>query len=202
MSVIIAARFTTFPKAEEAAHKLFEQGFVEEDVTLFYVSPSGQHSRLATGGDHHSNAGAKDSPKGAGTGVTIGAVVGAIIGAAIFAVFKAPWFVSIIAAGIGAYIGSLAGAMSLSKSGKSSVTHSASSTDNHGSANAIDARQSGVLVAVHASPETQEVAANTLRAAGGMEVERASGQWRNGRWADFDATKPPKPVEELASQRV
>ena len=78
MSVIIAARFTTFPKAEEAAQKLFAQGFVEEDVTLFYVSPSGQHSRLATGGDHHSNAGAKDSPKGAGAGVTIGAVAGAI----------------------------------------------------------------------------------------------------------------------------
>ncbi len=202
MSVIIAARFTTFPQAEAAAQQLFARGFVEEDVTLFYVSPSGQHSRLATGGDQHSNAGAKDAPKGAGTGVTIGAVIGAIIGAAIFAVFKAPWFVSIIAAGIGAYIGSLAGAMSSAKSGKNADTHSASSADNHGSANAIDARQSGVLVAVHASPETQMQAASTLRDAGGMEVERASGQWTNGRWSDFDALKPPRPIEDFADQRV
>jgi hypothetical protein len=35
MSLIVAARFTTFPAAEEAAQKLFNAGFVEEDVTLF-----------------------------------------------------------------------------------------------------------------------------------------------------------------------
>jgi len=33
MSLIVAARFTTFPAAENAAQKLFDAGFVEEDVT-------------------------------------------------------------------------------------------------------------------------------------------------------------------------
>ena len=71
MSTIIAARFTTFHEAEEAAQRLFSRGFLEEDVTLFYVAPSGQHARLATGGDKHADAGARDASKGAGKGVTI-----------------------------------------------------------------------------------------------------------------------------------
>ena len=45
MSLIVAARYTTFPSAEDAAQRLFESGFVEEDVTLFFVNPRGQHAR-------------------------------------------------------------------------------------------------------------------------------------------------------------
>jgi hypothetical protein len=199
MSTIIAGRFTTFPEAESAAARLFARGFLEEDVTLFYVSPSGQHARFGVGGDHDADAGARHASAGAGKGVTIGAVLGAIVGAAIFAVFKAPIIVAAIAAGIFAYVGSLAGAMSHSRSGKRAQ---ATSSDNHGSANAVDARQSGVMLAVHVSPETQADAADILRDAGGMEVERASGQWRQGKWADFDPTIPPRPITELAGQRV
>ena len=51
MSLIVAARFTTFPAAEDAAQKLFNAGFVEEDVTLFFVNPRGQHARYPIGGD-------------------------------------------------------------------------------------------------------------------------------------------------------
>jgi hypothetical protein len=47
MSLIVAGRFTTFPAAEAAAQQLFDHGFVEEDVTLFFVNPRGQHSRHA-----------------------------------------------------------------------------------------------------------------------------------------------------------
>jgi hypothetical protein len=201
MSTIIAARFTTFHEAEDAAQRLFSRGFLEEDVTLFYVAPSGQHARLATGGDKHADAGARDASKGAGKGVTIGAVIGAVVGAGIFAWFKSPLLVCAVAAGVFAYIGSLAGAMSHSRSGKR-PSGDAANADNHGSANAVDARRSGVLVAVHASPETQADVANILRACGGMEVERASGQWRQGKWADFDPTVPPTPVTELAGQRA
>ncbi|MPW16754.1 hypothetical protein GCT13_07340 [Paraburkholderia sp. CNPSo 3157] len=43
MSLIVAARFTTFPAAEAAAERLFGAGFVEEDVSLFFVNPRGQH---------------------------------------------------------------------------------------------------------------------------------------------------------------
>ncbi len=79
MSLIIAGRFQTFPAAESAAQKLFARGFVEEDVTLFFVNPSGQHARHPIGGDVGTDPGASSAPKGAGKGVTIGAVGGAVI---------------------------------------------------------------------------------------------------------------------------
>ncbi|SAL39407.1 membrane protein [Caballeronia udeis] len=201
MSLIIAGRFQTFPKAEAAAQRLFANGFVEEDVTLFYVAPSGQHALIETGGDHHADAGAKDASKGAGKGVTIGAVLGAIVGAGIFVLTKAPWLAAVLAAGAGAYVGSLMGAMSHARSGKRDPAQW-TSAENHGSANALDARHSGVVVAVHVGPELQAQAAAILRDAGGIEVERASGQWRNGRWADFDPVKPPEPVREFAEPRA
>jgi len=201
MSLIIAGRFQTFPKAEAAAQRLFANGFVEEDVTLFYVAPSGQHARGEPGGDHLAGAGAKDASKGAGKGVTIGAVLGAIVGAGIFVLSNAPWLAAVLAAGAGAYVGSLLGAMAHARSGKREPAQW-TSAENHGSAGALDARHSGVVVAVHVGPELQAQAAAILRDSGGIEVERATGQWRNGRWADFDPVKPPEPVREFAEPRA
>jgi hypothetical protein len=185
MSLIIAGRFQTFPAAEAAANKLFAQGYVEEDVTLFFVNPSGQHARHPIGGDTGTDAGARAAPKGAGKGVTIGAVVGAVIGAAIFAIFQAPLLVSVIAAGVGAYVGSLAGAMS----------HTKKKPDGAPLADE-PVRHAGVLVAVHVSQENQTQAATILREAGGIDIERASGRWKQGRWSDFDPLQPPHPVNE------
>ncbi|SPB15998.1 membrane protein [Caballeronia novacaledonica] len=190
MSLIIAGRFQTFPAAETAAQKLFARGFVEEDVTLFFVNPSGQHARYPVGGDVGTDAGARAAPKGAGKGVTIGAVVGAVVGAAIFAVFHAPLLVSVIAAGVGAYVGSLAGAMSHTKKPQDAL-HAEE-----------PARHAGVLVAVHVSPESQDQAASALREAGGMDIERASGRWKQGRWSDFDPLQPPHPLGEFAHTRA
>lgn len=193
MSLIVAARFTTFPAAEEAAQKLFNAGFVEEDVTLFFVNPRGQHARFPIGGDVHTDAGAKGAPKGAGLGVTVGAVAGAIIGVGIFAAFSAPLLVSVIAAGVGAYIGSLAGAMWRTRkdgdAGNGAVFHQ-------------EARDSGVLVAVHVSPDNQLGAARVLREAGGVSIERATGRWQQGRWADFDPLKQPVPLNEYSEKRA
>jgi hypothetical protein len=189
MSLIIAGRFQTFPAAESAAQKLFSRGFVEEDVTLFFVNPSGQHARHPIGGDVGTDAGASAAPKGAGKGVTIGAVIGAIVGAAVFAVFQPPLLISVIAAGVGAYVGSLAGAMSHTR--KARPEHHAEEPMRH----------AGVLVAVHVSPETQTQAATILRESGGVDIERASGRWKQGRWSDFDPLQPPKPVNgEFAAQ--
>jgi hypothetical protein len=190
MSLIIAGRFQTFPAAETAAQRLFKNGFVEEDVTLFFVNPSGQHARHPIGGDVGTDAGASAAPKGAGKGVTIGAVAGAVVGAAIFAVFHAPLLVSVIAAGVGAYVGSLVGAMSHTRKPKS-ASYAEEPT-----------RHAGVLVAVHVSPESQDKAADVLRSAGGMEIERASGRWKQGRWSDFDPLQPPHPVGEFAQSRA
>jgi hypothetical protein len=181
MSLIVAARFTTFPAAEEAAQRLFNSGFVEEDVTLFFVNPTGQHARYPIGGDTATDAGSAEAPKGAGKGVTIGAVLGAAVGVGIFTVFSAPLLVSVIAAGVGAYVGSLVGAMS----------HTRHGTQQH------ETRDSGVLLAVHVSPDSQYDAARILRDTGGAAIERANGRWQRGRWADFDPTRPPETMPEL-----
>ncbi|NML32822.1 hypothetical protein [Paraburkholderia antibiotica] len=193
MSLIVAARFTTFPAAESAAQKLFNAGFVEEDVTLFFVNPRGQHARFPLGGDVSTDPAAREAPKGAGLGVTIGAVAGAIVGVGIFAAFSAPLLVSVIAAGVGAYVGSLVGAMSHThehgKSGHRTPFHE-------------EIRDSGVLVAAHVSPDNQLDAARVLREAGGVSIEKATGRWQQGRWADFDPTRTPEPLNEFAEKRV
>jgi S-formylglutathione hydrolase FrmB len=59
-----------------------------------------------------------------------------------------------------------------------------------------------VLVAVHVSPESQDQAAAALREAGGIDIERASGRWKQGRWSDFDPLQPPHPVGEFAHTRA
>jgi hypothetical protein len=193
MSFIVAARFTTFPAAESAAQKLFDAGFVEEDVSLFFVNPRGQHARFPIGGDTSTDPGAREAPRGAGMGVTIGAVIGAVFGVAIFAVFSAPLLVSLIAAGVGAYVGSLVGAMSRTrehgKSGHRVLYHE-------------EARRSGVLVAVHVSPDNQLEAARVLREVGGVSIEKATGRWQQGRWADFDPLRTPEPIQEFAEKRA
>ena len=193
MSLIVAARFTTFPAAESAAQKLFNAGFVEEDVTLFFVNPRGQHARFPIGGDTDTDPAAREAPKGAGMGVTIGAVVGAVVGVGIFAAFSAPLLVSLIAAGVGAYVGSLVGAMSRTRERGKSGHH----TPFH-----EEARDSGVLVAVHVSPDNQLEAARVLRESGGVAIEKATGRWQQGRWADFDPLKTPEPMQEFAEKRV
>src|ERR1700688_1200685 len=99
MSLIIAGRFQTFPKAEAAAQRLFARGFLEEDVTLFYVAPSGQHG--LTGGDHYADANAQEGLKGGGRGVPIGAGLRAIVRAAFVLLLKGPWLAAVLAAGAG-----------------------------------------------------------------------------------------------------
>lgn len=193
MSLIVAARFTTFPAAEDAAQRLFNSGFVEEDVTLFFVNPSGQHARYPIGGDTGTDAEAREAPKGAGKGVAIGAALGAVVGVGIFTFFGSPMLVSLIAAGVGAYVGSLVGAMSHTRTGGRRGQHEALPRE---------MRDSGVLVAVHVSPDSQYDAARVLRDAGGSAIERATGRWQQGRWADFDPTQPPKPLGEFTEKHA
>ncbi|MGF6299717.1 hypothetical protein OKW42_003047 [Paraburkholderia sp. WC7.3d] len=165
----------------------------KRDVTLFFVNPRGQHARFPIGGDTDTDPGAREAPKGAGIGVTIGAVIGAIVGVAIFAAFSAPLLVSLIAAGAGAYVGSLVGAMSR--------THERGNSDYRVPYHE-EARDSGVLVAVHVSPDNQLDAARVLREAGGVSIEKATGRWQQGRWADFDPRKTPEPIKEFADKRA
>jgi hypothetical protein len=184
MSLIVAGRFTTFPTAERAAQALFASGFVHEDVTLFFVNPPGQHARYAIGGDVGTDPGARDAPKGAAKGTAIGAVAGAVVGVAIFALASAPVVVSIIAAGVGAYLGSMIGAMA-------NTRRALGRQREHERFVNREARDAGVLVAVHVDASNQANASRVLREAGALDIERASGRWTQGRWSDFDPTRAP-----------
>jgi hypothetical protein len=184
MSLIVAGRFDTFPQAERTAQALFDHGFAHEDVTLFFVNPPGQHARFPIGGDVSTDPGAKDAPKGAIEGVAIGAVVGAIAGVAIFAITDMPMLISAIAAGVGAYVGSMIGALSHTQ-------RALKQQDERENFAHREDREAGVLVAVHVDVATQKQASHVLREAGALDIERASGRWRNGRWADFDPTQAP-----------
>jgi hypothetical protein len=190
MSLIVAGRFDTFEEGERAAQALFSCGFVEEDVTMFFVNPGGQHARTPIGGDNMASKGAKQAHRGAGGGVAIGATIGAILGVAVLTFFHLPLLVFIIGAGLGAYIGSLAGAMSKTR-------HSPA-----GAQEEQPVRQSGVLLAVHVTSDTQPLAASILREHGAADVERATGRWQQGRWADFDATSPPQTVDKNSARNA
>lgn len=190
MSLIIAGRFSTFQDGEHAAQILFNQGFVEDDVTVFFVNPRGRHHQLAGGGDEHTDAGSEHAPGGATKGIAMGAGIGALASAVVVYFVHWPFYYFLIAAGIGAYIGSLGGAMAL--------THTKGHDAKAKVPEAPPVRESGVLLAVHASEETRPLAIRVLRAAGALEVERAEGRWANGHWSDFNPVTPP--TIELASE--
>lgn len=191
MSLIVAGRFTTFPAAEAAAQQLFDRGFVEEDVTLFFVNPPGQHSIHAHDRSAHVT-GAPPMHAATGHGATVGAVAGAVVGAAIFMAFAASLPVVIIAAGVGAYLGLRVG---------THVQERRAHAEHHDRVHR-EFRNSGVLVAAHVCNDNQFDAAAILREAGAADLERASGQWRQGRWADFDPTTTPVPLGDLSQQHA
>jgi outer membrane lipoprotein SlyB len=190
MSLIVAGRFTTFAFAEAAAQQLFAEGFVEEDVNLFFVNPRGQHAHHAAD-TLRSVPFTPRPPKHQTRSAVLGAVAGAVVGVALFAAISGSIIVAVLAAGVGAYAGSMIGTtiearMRASPPLDEVVRHAV----HH------EARDSGVVVAVHVSPESQARAAQVLAQAGGQAIERATGRWHHGRWADFDPTKPPMPLAE------
>ncbi|WP_245004867.1 hypothetical protein [Paraburkholderia sacchari] len=74
MSLIVASRFTTFDHAEAAIDKLHDHGFVDEDLSLFYVNPGGQHARFPVGGDRYADPQSRWASLGAGAGGGPGAL--------------------------------------------------------------------------------------------------------------------------------
>ncbi|CAG9203502.1 conserved hypothetical protein [Paraburkholderia tropica] len=193
MSLIVASRFTTFNDAEAAIGQLHTNGFIDDDVSLFYVNPGGQHARFPVGGDRFVDPQSRWASLGAGAGAGVGALAGVVIAIVLSLLFLRSLLVLAVAAGVGAYVGTLAGALMETRGGghgkAPDIAHDPDGTP-HG-------RESGVLVAVHVSPDTQRQAAEVLGAAGGVEVERAHGRWQQGKWADFDPTKTVEPVQSV-----
>jgi hypothetical protein len=188
MSLIVAGRFTTFPAAEAVAEKLFARGFLEEDVNLFFVNPRGQHARHAMHAEAHGPV--LMSPH-LTRNVTAGAVAGAVVGVVIFAGMSASFPVVVIAAGVGAWLGARIG-----------MTASRRQVAEHHERVLRETRNSGVLLAVHVSAENQALAAEILREADAADIERASGRWQGGHWADFDPTRSPQPYSEPGQQQA
>lgn len=189
MSTIIAARFESAEHADEAVETLLSQSVARDDISVFYVTPAGQHDATPIGGDEHHSAGTERAHHGAGAGALLGAgagVAGALIGAT--AGLAAPMIAvaGLGAAAAGAYSGSLAGAMSETMdAGRHAIRHA------------------GMLVAVNVTPDRTEgdvIAA--LRGAGGVDVERTEGTWTDGDWADFDPTRPPHLIDPELEDRL
>ncbi|RQH08486.1 hypothetical protein [Paraburkholderia dinghuensis] len=184
MSLIVAGRFTTFPAAEAVAEKLYERGFVEEDVNIVFVNPRGQHAHA-----HHAMPiAAPREPaltwQHLSHNVVADAVAGAVVGIAIFAGMSASLPMVVIAAGVGACLGAWIGMMV-----------SRQQAAEHHERVLRETRNSGVLLSVHVTPESQAVAADVLRESHAADIERASGRWQGGHWADFDPTRSPEPYD-------
>jgi len=212
MTLIVAARFETWDSAAIAARKLNAQGISDSALHTFYVNPPGAHDQHAVGGDETADA---DS-RGAQIGAVAGAAVLGLAGAAVFGLlsltFGAGTYVIIVAAAVGAYLGSLMGALRVAgrkrvrtfvdplgaayRSTSKQPARDVGAGQSRTAAADIQAgftpvRHAGVLLAVNSDAADEAMVAQTLRDAGGVDVERAHGQWSAGSWTDFDPVKPP-----------
>jgi len=181
VSLIVAARFDSFPEAEDAGRKLFAAGFARQDVSIFFVNPAGQHDRYPLGGDQATDPGARKTQRGAVAGAVVLGLAGAVIGSVIWRYAAGSVLALVIAVGVGAYIGSLGGALF--------ATRSAARAYRAGHSTGV--RRAGVLTAVHVTAATEAAAARVLRDCEGKDVEKAEGRWRDGDWVDFDPVAAP-----------
>jgi hypothetical protein len=183
MTQIVAAVFDDEPAATAAAHELRGAGFEAADLDQFALNPPGRHQGLPLGGDEDADPKAEGGDRGAISGAAIGTAVGALAGIA-----ATPLVGPIAVAGgaaAGAYAGSLAGAVQkMGDDGPPPAT-----------------RPAGVMVAVNAdTSEDEELAVDVLRAHGPRMIERADGEWRSGKWADFDPVRAPDVIETRANE--
>jgi hypothetical protein len=182
MTTIVAGIFETEAAADRAAGELRRAGFDADDLDRFVVNPPGRHHQLPMGGDEDADHEARHGAGGALSGAAIGSALGAVAGLAATPLVGPAAIAGGLAAG--AYVGSMAGAVNTmgADAGDSPVL-----------------RPAGVMVAVNAElDEDEEVAVDLMRDAGARMIERASGDWRDGKWADFDPVRPPQVLEQRA----
>ena len=161
MTTIIAGMFDTVHKAEDAMGKLIGGQFGAKDVCTFANNPPGQHDAFPIGGDENEDPGSKHADGDAGKGAAVGLGTGAAVGA-----------------GIGAYLGSLAGALH--------------GMEGRGTQEDPVGRPAGIVVAVRIeSGKAEQSAISTLQTFGAIHVEKAEGQWNDGKWIDFDPLSMP-----------
>lgn len=175
MATIIAGRFLQQDEVQQAIIAVQSAGFVSGRLSSFYVNPPGQHDMYPVGGDRDESPGAEDSDKGSAAGMGAGGAVGAAVGAVATPVMGPVG--AITGALVGAHVGSLMGSLSQTDDAEDIPV----------------ARRSGMLVAVAVdNPEEEQRAIDALLAAGGNDLERATGQIMDGDWIDFDPLSSPQ----------
>lgn len=173
MTTIIAGMFDTIEKAKGAMEKLLNDQFGEKDVCSFANNPPGQHATFPIGGDEDEDPGATHADADAGKGAAVGLGTGAAIGAVVAGPPGAA-----VGAGIGAYVGSLVGALH--------------GLEGRGTEEEPVRRPAGIVVAVRIeNAQTERSAIAILQAQDAIHVEKAEGQWRSGKWIDFDPVSAP-----------
>lgn len=188
MTTIIAGRFQTSDQAQQAVEALAAKSVARDRISVFFVTPPGQHDATPIGGDEHQSEGMEDTGKGAAGGAALGAsvgIAGALIGATAGLAAPMVAIAGVGAAAAGAFSGSLAGAMNAtSDPGQSQIRHA------------------GMMVCVDAGEAapgvTQDDIVAALQDAGGVDLESAEGIWADGTWEDFDATSPPALIHQSA----
>jgi predicted lipid-binding transport protein (Tim44 family) len=175
MALIIAGRFLTFQKAESTARKFFSNGFTRQNVSVFFVTPPGQHAKYPIGGDHYADPAAQPSGRGALLGISGGALTGLFVGTISYMSLNRFWLVPVMSTLLGAYIGSLI--CSLARMRKRAPRYRQQ-----------DAYGSGVVLAAQVTEQSAQLAVCLLKENGAAEVEKVSGIWQNGQWQDFDAS--------------
>jgi hypothetical protein len=183
MARIIAGRAETQAQADRAIAALRSAGFPASDITSFYLNPPGQHAEYPIGGDAHHDEGTRHSGKTATAGATIGGVTGAALGAAVGAAAEpgVTAIAGIAGAGVGAYVGSLAGGLTGARGGDAERANLEEPVE----------REAGMMVAVRIEGN-EEAAIQALRAQGVRDIERATGEWSNSSWVDFDPRRTPE----------
>ena len=189
MADIIAARFETQAAADAAMAALRAAGVAAGDSTCFFLNPPGQHDQYPIGGDAHHDEGTKDAGAKAKAVAAAGSVAGLALGTATGAALGEPGFTAagaIAGAGIGGYVGALAGGLTGSRAGDPGQASPEEPVE----------RRGGMMVAVHVGGAVADgEILRVLRAQGALDIERAHGEWRDGRWSDFDPTRRPQFID-------
>ncbi|AJX34911.1 hypothetical protein [Burkholderia oklahomensis] len=188
MAMIVAGRFTTFEQAEAGARRLYARDFRPDDVSIFFLNPSGQHAKYPIGGDVYADSAARPGGKGAAYGAALGVIAGLVAGFVAYLLGWRYWVVWPAAALAGGYIGAFGGALRRMKGRQIEGTGTLTQSD------------AGVMLAAHVTGETASAAEAALRATGAAGVERVEGEWADGEWADFDPARPPRRPPDVSAR--
>jgi hypothetical protein len=189
MSMLIVGRYAQQGDAENSARKLTQAGFSAAEMSLFYVTPQGQHGLFPLGGDEDESPGTEEAKPGAVRGAIGGAGAGALAGAAAIP-FLGP-AAAAAGAAVGAYTGSLVGALKNMEEVEGEAEANADDTEGE-----LQPRRAGVMLAVVVVTSSERTRAIDVLREHAEEVEEAQGTLRNGEWLDFDPRAPVRLVHE------